>query len=424
MGNDQYIDYKACYDELCTHLEYGHEVGSSATAQHFLLQSQLHHIYQVKRLFDALMKEVKQGLSMERWLAINIDHDCLTGPIHYGMERSQIVKDEGGIEPVQIQTSYLSDSLYHHMEKQVVDDYIQKLNSVLWSPVHNFLLYEQTRAEMEALKEEIRQICSLLRENLTNKECVQLYDYEYNLHKELLGEKVEEDFEKWEVYHEGEELASYVKGKIGWEMRALFSEGVFTGHPDEDMHRYKAEMVEMFHSYDETIYLSYAELRNYFQLKEGQLEPKKEKISKYLFKHRVWLTAHKREQLFYFILFSERLYQVLQKEKPLVEKEVLKKIIQLLKQYPDYLNTSAQWALVYVYCRKCFQLKMSVSAFEQYVEKELPENFEKRCKASTVQKATKRSSWENDKRSAWSEPDINLVDFLNEKLPYAQKWQE
>ena len=65
----------------------------------------------------------------------------------------------------------------------------------------------------------------------------------------------------------------------------------------------KEEVAQMFDKYDDTIYRCYAELRNYFQLKEGRLEPQKEKISQYLCNKRVSLTENKRKQLFYFILF-------------------------------------------------------------------------------------------------------------------------
>lgn len=424
MENSKQIDYKTRYVELIIHLESGAAIGASPTAQYFHLQSQLHHLYHVKRLFEELLEEVQQGVSQERWFTINIDLECLNAPIHFGVEREQLFKDEGGIEPVQIQTSYLSDSLYQQLEKPRVNDYIGHLNAVLWSPVNNHLLFDLIATEMGQLKKEIAHICRLLKEKFTKEKALKLYDHEYDHYKELLAETVEEDFEAWEAEHDGEELSAYVTGKMEKEMRKLFNEEVFLGHADEDMHRYKAEMEQLFYKHDETTYLRYAELRNYFQLREGRLEPLKEKITSYLFKHRVRLTAQQREQLFYFILFSERIYRALQKERAVSEREALKEIIRLLTRWSDYMKTSTQWALVYAYCCKCFQLKMSVTAFEEYVEQALPEDFEKRCKPSTVQKAKKRATWESNDRSKWSDDDIALVDILNKKLPYTQKWTE
>lgn len=425
MENDIKIDYQNVYNDLIKHLEYDACIGSSATVQHFHLLSQLNHIFFVKRIFIKLQEEVKQEVRVERWLTINIDSSCTNQPIHYGVERDKLIKDEGGIEQVQIQTSYLSDSLYSLLDNSRVNDYIGNLNATLWSPVNNQLLFDLITDEMEKLKNDIQAICSLLKAKFKKEKHQRIYAHEYNYFKEQLAQQVEEDFENWENSHECEELASYVNVKLGWEMRKLFQEAVFCGHLDENMQHYRAEADQIFDKYDDTIYRCYAELRNYFQFKEGRLEPQKEKISQYLFNKRVSLTENKRKQLFYFILFSERIYQAIQTEKPIVEKEVLKEIIRLLEQWPDYLKTSAQWALVYVYCRKCFLFKMNISTFEKYVENELSAHFAKRCKASTVQKAKKRDSWGNNKPSTWKDQDDQaLVDFLNERLPYTQKWKE
>ncbi|MGN0309796.1 MAG: hypothetical protein ACI4C3_04310, partial [Bacteroides sp.] len=273
IENSKQIDYYNLYQVLLQHLESGDFIGSSPTAQYFHLQSQLHHLYHVKRLFEELLEEVQQGVSQERWFTINIDLECLNAPIHFGVEREQLTKDEGG------------------------------------------MLFDLIATEMGQLKKEIAHICRLLKEQFTKEKALKLYDHEYDHYKELLAETVEEDFEAWEAEHDGEELSAYVRGKMEREMRKLFNEEVFLGHADEDMHRYKAEMEQMFYKHDEITYLRYAELRNYFQLREGRLEPLKEKITSYLFKHRVRLTAQKREQLFYFILFSERIYRALQKER-------------------------------------------------------------------------------------------------------------
>ena len=423
MENSSKTDYQALYIELLKHLEMGEYIGASPTVQHFHLLSQLHHLFSVKRLFNALAEEVKKGVTLQRCLEINIDKKMVRQAIHYGVVREDLVADEGSLESVQNQTYYLSQTLYSVFEKQKVNDYIGHMETMLWSPVSNLMLFDLLQKEMITLGNEIKKICDALKDCIKPPEAKELYSDLYMQYRERLQDDVESDFESWSDKHGGEILSNYIKGKVEREMRILFNEGLFAGHDDEDMSRFRQEMTLMFNNTnDDEIYRKYAVLRNLFNLVDQELQPQPEMIIRYLFEQRATLSEAQREKLFFFILLTERIYGEHRKVKPASDREYIKTIIRLLEGDPSYLITSSQWALVYIYCQKCFNIKMGESAFENFVIDNLSKDFEKKCSKSTVQKASKKASWKDEIKNEWSEGDNQLVDYLNEKLPFVKKW--
>lgn len=405
-------------------MEWGQEIGVSPTVQHFHLLSQLHHLFYVKRQFAALADEVRQGVSLKRCLEINIDKKMILQAIHFGVEEERLMADEGSLESVQNQTYFLSQALYNVSDKQKVDDYIGHMETMLWSPVSNLKLFDLLKKEMKVLGNEIKKICDDLTDCIKPANSKELYRELYQQYRESLQEDVESNFESWSDRHGGENLSNYIKGKVEREMRILFNEGLFAGHEDEDMNRFRQEMTLMFNNTnDAEVYRKYAVLRNLFNLVDKELHPQPEKIIRYLFEQRAWLSEAQREKLFYFILLTERIYGELHRVKPATDKEYILAVIRLLEVDPSYLMTSSQWALVYIYCKKCFDIKMGESVFENYVMQTLSTGFEKRCSKSTVQKATKKEAWKNEKIDKWSGEDYLLLDYLNEKLPFEQKWK-
>lgn len=424
MENSSKTDYQALYIELLKHLEMGEYIGASPTVQHFHLLSQLHHLFSVKRLFSKLAEEVSQGITLQRCLEINIDKKMVRQAIHYGVVREDLVADEGSLESVQNQTYFLSQALYSVSEKQKVDDYIGHMETMLWSPVSNLMLFDLLQKEMKTLGNEIKMICDALTDCIKPTKAKELYSDLYMQYRERLQDDVEANFEVWSDRHGGEILSNYIKGKVEREMRILFNEGLFAGHDDEDMSRFRQEMTLMFNNTnDDEIYRKYAVLRNLFNLVDQELQPQPEKISRYLFEQRARLSEAQREKLFFFILLTERIYGEHRKVKPASDKEYVKTIIRLLEKDSSYMETAAQWALIYIYCQKCFDIKMGESAFENYVMETLSTGFKKKCSQSTVQKATKKNTWKNEINNKWSEVDFQLVEYLNEKLPFEQKWQ-
>lgn len=424
MENSSKTDYQALYIELLKHLEMGEYIGASPTVQHFHLLSQLHHLFSVKRLFSKLAEEVSQGVTLQRCLEINIDKKMVRQAIHYGVEREDLVADEGSLESVQNQTYYLSQTLYSVFEKQKVNDYIGHMETMLWSPVSNLILFDLLQKEMKALGNEIKKICDALTDCFKPTEAKELYSDLYMQYRERLQDDVEANFEAWSDRHGGEILSNYIKGKVEREMRILFKEDLFAGHDDEDMSRFRQEMTLMFNSTnDDEIYRKYAVLRNHFNLVDQELQPQPEMIIRYLFEQRTTLSEAQRKKLFFFILLTERIYGEHRKVKPASDKEYVATIIRLLEVDPSYLMTSSQWALVYIYCQKCFDIKMGESVFENYVMQTLSTDFEKKCSPTTVQNATKKESWKNEIKNKWKEGDYQLVEYLNKKLPFEQKWR-